>query len=191
MIFGGNGHNDTAYSLGSKCFTSEVLVYDIGCNSWSTLDPPTDLPTDLSRYGHSSVLYESSIYIWGGFNGFVLQDLTRFTPPTCDSLSVHNCETGLGLLARKCEWDNSSSACESIVSNKDKYLCLTHASTHVENGQEFCKNFTSCSACVQNKYDCVWCGNHCQYSDLKCRDSKHKVRIGFAISSVILFYTLC
>ena len=78
LVFGGNGHNDTV--LGSKCFTGEVLVYDILCNSWTLMDPPLDLPTDIARYGHSATLYDNSLYIFGGFNGVVLNDLVRFTP---------------------------------------------------------------------------------------------------------------
>src|ERR1700735_5119891 len=96
FVFGGNSHNDTAYSVGTKCFTSEVLVYDIACDRWSSMDPP-NIPTDLSRYGHSSVLYKNAIYIHGGFNGVMLNDIVKYTPATCDSLSSATCLERIGL----------------------------------------------------------------------------------------------
>lgn len=30
LVFGGNTHNDTAFSTGDKCFSADLLAYDIG-----------------------------------------------------------------------------------------------------------------------------------------------------------------
>ncbi|CAA9993815.1 unnamed protein product, partial [Nesidiocoris tenuis] len=34
IVFGGNTHNDTSQSQGAKCYSSEVLAYDVMCDSW-------------------------------------------------------------------------------------------------------------------------------------------------------------
>jgi len=170
LVFGGNGHNDTAYSLGSKCFTSTVLVYDIVCNSWLTLEPPKHLPTELAQYGHSSVVYGNSIYTWGGFNGIIKNDLIRFTPPTCNILSFDKCSSSR-LLGHRCGWNDTLSQCTDAHASKSK--CLGDSGPR-EAGHSVCENLMSCSACVQT-YDCVWCGGQCQHVEAKCKDTKHKV----------------
>ena len=32
LVFGGNTHNDTALSYGAKCFSADVIAYDILCD---------------------------------------------------------------------------------------------------------------------------------------------------------------
>ena len=36
LIFGGNTHNDTAWSYGAKCFSADVIAYDILCDRWDS-----------------------------------------------------------------------------------------------------------------------------------------------------------
>jgi len=193
FTFGGNGHNDTTYSLGSKCFTSEVLAYDITCDSWASFNPPENLPTDVSRYGHSAVNYQNSLFIYGGFTGIIQNDLIRFTPSNCSIYeSMTECLNSVGH-GVKCVWNTVQDLCENFVltspkdkdrDNKDKEAnfkqCLRQDSKKTE--AEVCSSFPSCSACLQNKFECVWCGSHCQYS--KCKDSRHKVRF---VENVFLF----
>ena len=196
LVFGGNGHNDTVYSLGSKCFTSEVLVYDILCDSWTLMDPPLDLPTDISRYGHSATLYDNSAYLFGGFNGLVLNDLVRYTPGSCDELKITNNRSCVDsrTYGVKCQWNKALKRCEGVnyLPAKDKEKdgwfdrCLEDSRKIGSPG--VCESFRTCSACVQNKLGCVWCGNQCQYS--KCKDSRHKVSL-FGFDSMINFSRLC
>ena len=44
---------------GAKCYSREFLAYDIACDSWVSLEGsvPRDFSADLSRFGHSAVLY--------------------------------------------------------------------------------------------------------------------------------------
>ncbi|KAJ8910703.1 hypothetical protein NQ315_002030 [Exocentrus adspersus] len=77
MVFGGNTHNDTSHSFGAKCYSSELLIYDVFCDTWTMASLPKGLNTDLSRFGHSAVIFEGSLYIYGGFNGQMLSDLLR------------------------------------------------------------------------------------------------------------------
>lgn len=77
IVFGGNTHNDTAHSFGAKCYSSDMLVYDVICDSWSTLPVPQGLRSDLARFGHSANVFENSLYIYGGFDGQMLSDMLR------------------------------------------------------------------------------------------------------------------
>lgn len=80
LVFGGNTHNDTAYSYGAKCYSADFLAYDIICNSWHTLRQPPNLYLDVARYGHTASLHDSKMYIIGGFNGKMLGSVLRYHP---------------------------------------------------------------------------------------------------------------
>lgn len=77
LVFGGNTHNDTAHSHGAKCYSRDFLAYDVTCDSWSTLPVPSELRADLARFGHSANVFERSLYIYGGFNGQMLNDMLK------------------------------------------------------------------------------------------------------------------
>lgn len=86
MVFGGNTHNDTSHSFGAKCYSMDLILYDVICDSWHHHSMPADLQADLARFGHSSQVFENKLYIYGGFDGQMLSDLLRFTPGNCSSL---------------------------------------------------------------------------------------------------------
>ncbi len=72
IVFGGNTHNDTAMSQGAKCFSADLAVYDIACDSWYNMQDsvPKDLDADLPRYGHSAVVMRNNtMLLYGGFHG--------------------------------------------------------------------------------------------------------------------------
>ncbi|OXA45784.1 putative protein tag-53 [Folsomia candida] len=186
FIFGGNGHNDTTYSLGSKCFTSEVMVYDIACDAWSTLKPPEQkIAADTSRYGHSVFTYEDQIYLYGGFNGLLQNDVIRFNPTSCRVFtSQKECTTSVKQ-GVKCNWNKLKEICEPGGQQpglKDKEKDKEKDASNVcgirgggsggKKLEDNCLSYPSCSTCLHSKSDCVWCGGHCQYA--KCKDIKHK-----------------
>jgi len=37
LVFGGNTHNDTVHSYGAKCYSGDMLAYDVNCNSWQVI----------------------------------------------------------------------------------------------------------------------------------------------------------
>lgn len=43
IVFGGNTHNDTSHSFGAKCYSNELLAYDVVCDSWHYMIIPLDL----------------------------------------------------------------------------------------------------------------------------------------------------
>lgn len=87
LVFGGNTHNDTSHSFGAKCYSAELLTYDVLCDCWNTMTVRKDLHADLARFGHSSVVFEGSLYIYGGFDGQMLSDMLK----VCFYLHIMNC----------------------------------------------------------------------------------------------------
>lgn len=113
LVFGGNTHNDTSHSFGAKCYSSDMLAYDVVCDSWHTINVPKDMTADLSRFGHSAVVYEGSLYLYGGFDGQMLSDILKYTPGTCG----HWGSTSFCLSTRsgvKCVWDHRNNKCVAI-----------------------------------------------------------------------------
>ena len=51
IVFGGNTHNDTSFSHGAKCFSADLLFYDIVCDRWYNMQDsiPKDIDADLAR----------------------------------------------------------------------------------------------------------------------------------------------
>lgn len=49
MVFGGNTHNDTSQSYGAKCYSHDLIIYDVFCDSWHTQEMPEHLQSDLAR----------------------------------------------------------------------------------------------------------------------------------------------
>ncbi|KAG0432378.1 hypothetical protein HPB47_020896 [Ixodes persulcatus] len=119
LVFGGNTHNDTAFSTGDKCFSADLLAYDLECDSWQTLPGPSSM--QLERFGHSAVVYNQSLYIFGGFNGQMLASLVRslyifggfngqmlaslvrYTPGACRGLSTAE-ECSASQAEVQCAW---------------------------------------------------------------------------------------
>uniref|UniRef100_A0AAQ5XJI3 Attractin-like 1a n=1 Tax=Amphiprion ocellaris TaxID=80972 RepID=A0AAQ5XJI3_AMPOC len=106
LVFGGNTHNDTSLSNGAKCFSADFLAYDIACDEWSVLPRP-GLHRDVNRFGHSAVVSNGSMYIFGGFSGLLLNDVLSYTPPSCPAFSSPAlcAAAGPGL---RCHWVKSS-----------------------------------------------------------------------------------
>ena len=82
IVFGGNTHNDTSVSYGAKCFSADVMAYDMVCDKWYNMGYtiPRHLNADLPRFGHSSVVINGSMIIHGGFNGVLKNDTLVYTP---------------------------------------------------------------------------------------------------------------
>lgn len=77
IVFGGNMHNDTQHSDGTRCYSADTIAYDVTCDSWHQFSMPKEM-TDLPRYGHTATVFEKSMYIYGGFDGQMLSDMSRY-----------------------------------------------------------------------------------------------------------------
>lgn len=183
FIFGGNGHNSTHDNAGNKCFSVQFLAYDIECDSWSTMNEPPI--KNVGRYGHSAVVYNNEMYIFGGFNGLMLNSLLKFYPGDCivspslvssassssspssssfKHLSSSTVSAKLGY--RKNCFKSKLSSIMSFTKN------TSFCETRQTNFSELCLRLTDCDSCLENTYGCVWCGDSCHYE--KCRKSGSK-----------------
>ncbi|XP_063699166.1 attractin-like protein 1 isoform X2 [Culicoides brevitarsis] len=174
MVFGGNTHNDTLHSFGAKCYSNDWMIYDVICDSWNVQQIPADLSGDLSRFGHSAVLFEKSLYIYGGFDGQMLSDMLKYTPGTCKIMSgpggAESCvKTYPGL---KCIYDIQKSECiavgdaqKDLLFSRDQEsytVCRTEGRTeatkqHIANNRQ-CEELQTCQSCVSTSFNCGFCG---------------------------------
>ncbi|XP_043480588.1 attractin isoform X2 [Leptopilina heterotoma] len=178
IVFGGNTHNDTLHSHGARCYSSDTIAYDAICDSWHQFpmkwqgspdkweDSPKEM-VNLPRYGHSSTVFEKSMYIYGGFDGQMLSDMLRYTPGICEHLTYQNClNARIGV---KCVWDRKENKCVPITKidrrRDESYMkCFDETpSRGMTSLKELCRLLTDCSACVQTSYNCVWCGKVCSH----------------------------
>lgn len=183
LIFGGNTHNDTSHSFGAKCYSSDMLAYDVVCDSWHTISVSKEMSSDLARFGHSAVVFEGSLYLYGGFDGQMLSDILKYTPGTCSYLTTPNSclSTRSGV---KCVWDHRNNKCVAIQ-DVPKKLSLevedvikrcpevnrSSITYSIIQNEEKCEKLKDCASCVQTTSKCVWCGNGtCIYHN-KCRDT--------------------
>ncbi|KAH8291888.1 hypothetical protein KR054_001951 [Drosophila jambulina] len=201
MVFGGNTHNDTSQSYGAKCYSQDLLVYDVYCDSWHYHPMPGHLQADLARFGHSSVVFEESLYIYGGFNGQLLNDMLRYQPGYCSYYTKQEKCTAArpGL---KCIWDVQKMRCiaitqvqRSAIYGREQYdyvacpsksrLTLTSELLHDVHR---CQELASCQSCVSTAFGCTYCGNGV-CSKERCRETTSMASIFFESSTQLAVST--
>ncbi|XP_054290142.1 attractin-like protein 1 [Macrosteles quadrilineatus] len=178
LVFGGNTHNDTAHSHGAKCYSHDFLAYDVTCDSWSTLAVPAELRADLARFGQSAAVFENSLYIYGGFDGQMLNDMLRYTPGVCSALT-NPAQCVKATVGVKCVWHKEHSRCVPlssvpplILNELDKSIiikCPEVGRESVRTGLLTCQSLGDCTSCVHTSLMCGWCpaSNTCTH-DLVC-----------------------
>lgn len=207
IIIGGNSYNYTHQN--DQCFQQSYLLYDLSCSkigSEATIDTKNNSATSgshhcgrtcwksiednepglLKRYGHTVVNHNSELFMFGGFNGVIMNDLRYMKVLTCDkSLNEASCERPqLGL---SCRWDAIEGKCQEYlpsVTNSTSSAGFeppARSSNCTKNEikalQIMCEARETCSDCLNTNLGCVWCGflSQCQYS--KCKSSGSKATI--------------
>lgn len=171
LVFGGNTYNGSTNSEFMKCYSHEFLMYDVFCDTWVKSSVPSMFYSDLARFGHSAVTFEGSLYIYGGFNGQMMNDILKFTPGSCFALisqsSCLNMKPGL-----KCIWDRIQGKClpntaisrSQITASLDRtddsnvyIICAEESRSQIATSMELCSSLRDCQSCVQTSLHCGWC----------------------------------
>ncbi|KAK0140413.1 Attractin-like protein 1 [Merluccius polli] len=159
LVFGGNTHNDTSLSNGAKCFSADFLAYDIACDSWTVL-PRAGLHRDANRFGHSAVVKNGSMYVFGGFSGLLLNDVLAYTPPSCLAFADPDAcaDAGPGV---RCHWVRGHCVPWEPRLAAD-VVPSPFCPIRPESTDEQCFRFSDCASCTANTWLCQWC------EDRKC-----------------------
>ncbi|XP_056903004.1 attractin-like protein 1 isoform X3 [Takifugu flavidus] len=174
LVFGGNTHNDTSQSNGAKCFSADFLAYDIACDKWTVLPRP-GLHRDVNRFGHSAVVSNGSMYIYGGFSGPLLNDVLAYTPPSCPAFSnpIACAAAGPGV---RCHWVNGRCLAWEPRSS-EQVVPAAFCIKPTDNSEERCFRFSDCASCTANTEGCQWC------EDRKCISASSNCTVSVSDSS--------
>uniref|UniRef100_A0AC34RET9 Laminin EGF-like domain-containing protein n=1 Tax=Panagrolaimus sp. JU765 TaxID=591449 RepID=A0AC34RET9_9BILA len=179
-IIGGNSHNESTTARLSECYSGEVYSYDILCQVWAKV-PTTKGPISVSRYGHLSAEYNGSVYVFGGFNGLMNNDVLKLSLPQCNSLANSEEECTESATGVRCIFvDKKCIKASTDVSYRQSFLSLIKGGTprllpencpgmNLRSTQ--CSEHKDCQSCFNQK-DCGWCESTllCVNSDTSCAD---------------------
>ncbi|KAJ7336559.1 hypothetical protein OS493_011773 [Desmophyllum pertusum] len=162
LVFGGNSHNGSAQLQSNlPCFSMDFLAYDMACDEWRKI-PESGILKAAGRYGHTALLVNRTMYVFGGFQGIVFNDILSFTPGPCDLIKDKGtCETHAN--SSDCMWNDSTSSCLGPGQ------CVQPQISAEQKCSEFDK---SCSRCTSSLHGCTWCNDFCVKG--KCPGGKQK-----------------
>ncbi|CAI2358253.1 unnamed protein product [Caenorhabditis sp. 36 PRJEB53466] len=177
IVVGGRSSNLTTDGK-SECFASTVLSYDIACKQWSNMSEP---PTDLRRYGHSAQAVNGKVYVIGGFDGTMRNDVWVLSPANCSSAAKpEECRSITD--GTKCVFiDSACKPFDPNVSYKPPFSSLIKESSSKKYDEcsntpfrlalKTCEEQTDCISCA-SKSGCGWClsGEQCLPNEHDCVD---------------------
>ncbi|KAF1749186.1 hypothetical protein GCK72_025653 [Caenorhabditis remanei] len=177
VVVGGRGANMTAGSK-SECFSNMVQSYDVACKQWSNMSMA---PAELKRYGHVAHVIGQKMYLLGGYDGKMMNDVWTFSPARCSSTTRPD-ECRLVSDGTKCVFiDSSCVPFDPTVSYKSTFNSVIKSSspksfdectnTPLRLALKTCEEQTDCVSCA-SKSGCGWCssGEQCLPNEQECVD---------------------
>ena len=137
--------------------SNSLRLFDINRNMWhDELTNGQHSAVNLKhrqRYAHSSFIYNESLYVFAGFNGFFLRDLFRLELAT---FKVQNCTEAckdpLKSITKRQEQIGSTYFLDKSPTPEKLFLGTI----------ESCGLYTSCQRCHSN-LNCIWNMRKCEY----------------------------
>ncbi|XP_062505107.1 attractin-like isoform X2 [Corticium candelabrum] len=157
VVFGGNMHTDLTTSTGTPCYSDDFISFDLGCGKWRDMTK-AGLPNFVSRIGHSSVVYNNSMYLMGGFNGTMHSTLLHFIPGMEQIECSHYVECDACLSNSLCNWCSLSAVC--VPYNMTTLCSNENSVTNSSMCKRPCAVFRDYSHCSQS-VECSWSGKEC------------------------------
>ncbi|KAJ8025805.1 Attractin-like protein 1 [Holothuria leucospilota] len=157
-VFGGNSHTDSNEYKGAQCYSNNFMIYDIDCNSWHEEELSSGLYEQISRFGHQSVLYNDVMWLFGGYNGVMLNDIVTYTIVNCNLLANETCE--LAGPGPTCMWDMNSEECHRLSAKETSQHNISFMECDPTDNYPNCSTADSCSSCIQLQ-GCGWCDGKC------------------------------
>ncbi|XP_028390886.1 attractin-like isoform X2 [Dendronephthya gigantea] len=156
VVFGGNPYLDYK-THPAKCHTTKLHVYDLTCQKWYSENLPQVVQT-MARYGHTAVDKERTMYIFGGFNGALFNDVLTYTHGDCERI-LNKSECMGKYFSAGCYWNKTK--CVNKESLKSSPQCPVMYQTP-------CNETKSCDECSSNP-KCGWTNETCQaHGSKKC-----------------------
>ncbi len=154
------------------CFSSDLELYNVQCNTWETLKVPGLMSND-SRLKHSATWdsVDRSLLVFGGYVGTLRGDMLRLVHGNCSRWnSLEECEETAGPL---CAWEGEemTGSCVPIGAatiTNSYYFCPSNGILLLSTTQQTTKfhlNFYFIDSCSPN-LSCSQClsSENCKYS---------------------------
>eukprot|EP00112_Aurelia_sp_Birch-Aquarium-sp1_P019547 Seg485.7_Seg485.4 transcript_id=Seg485.7_Seg485.4/GoldUCD/mRNA.D3Y31 product="putative protein tag-53" protein_id=Seg485.7_Seg485.4/GoldUCD/D3Y31 len=169
VIYGGTNHyHETIKDEKKRCYSHDVLAYDIDCKSWKNIDTGKLFDTK-GMFGHTAVSYNRTMYVFGGFDGIPQRNIIPITIGHCSGYSTRAACLQAPHIAN-CVWDTVRIRCleaeKSVVLPSAQIVSPQCNATLVA-----CKSFKTCQTCLSNTASCSWyttlCGDRKSSNDSK------------------------
>ncbi|XP_055341909.1 attractin-like [Paramacrobiotus metropolitanus] len=160
-FFGGNPRNETFVSRSAPCYTGDMVAYDIRCDQWHVMKTPK-MNFDsirLARYGHAAFMFKDQMYVLGGFQGKLLNEVLRFSPGQCRFAPSRETCLSIAMVGRKCAWNERSKQCTDGSTLLPGYEHVKCASANKDADEFKCSREVGmgCNMCLGTSLDCHWC----------------------------------